>query len=171
MSKAIFDELVIQCTTELFYARGVEVRPGGDLNGSIEYAATIGFSADNVRGMLGLGMEPSTLQGLVVKCDGAGADVNAEDWLGESVNQLAGRIKNKLTAYNLLISLALPTVLRGVHLRFLPSRPSTLQAYAFESEAGAIFVWLDKQQVPGFILAPSPDPATQAVAEGEVVLF
>lgn len=172
MSKAIFDQLVIQCTTELFGARGIEVRGIGDLVGPIEYAATLGFSADKVRGMLGLGMERVTLQFLVSKDTAASEpDGNAEDWLGETANQLLGRIKNKLMAYNVLVSLALPSVLRGLHLRFVSQQPSALWTYCFESEGGMIFVWLDLRHDPDFVLTLTRDPDMHAVPEGELVLF
>jgi len=39
------------------------------------------------------------------------------DWLGEMCNQLAGRIKNKLLAYDLSPTLSTPAVLCGKHLR------------------------------------------------------
>jgi hypothetical protein len=171
MSKAIFDELVIRCTTELFQARGIALRKGGELDGAIEYAATLGFAGDKVRGMLGLGMDPLTLRQLVAKDIDAGADHNAEDWLGESVNQLLGRLKNKLMGYNVVVSLALPTVLRGVHLRFLSSRPAALWTYSFESDVGAISVWLDVRHDSDFVLTPTRDPDMHAMPEGDLVLF
>jgi len=172
MSKAIFDQLVIQCTTELFSARGIEVRTGGDLVGPIEYAATLGFSADKMRGMLGLGMEQVTLQSLVGKdTDASDPGGNAEDWLGETANQLLGRVKNKLMAYGVLVSLALPSVLRGLHLRFVSPQPAALWTYCFESEAGMVFVWLDLRHDPDFVLALTGNPDMHAVQEGELVLF
>lgn len=140
------------------------------MSGPIEFAATLGFSADKVRGMIGLGMDPGTLQQLVTR-DGSGADVNIEDWLAESVNQLLGRIKNKLMAYDLLVSLALPTVLRGVHLRFVGGQKAGLWTYSFESAAGPLFVWLDVRRDPDFELVATRDPEKQAMPEGELVLF
>ena len=171
MSKAIFDELVLESTTELFLARGLSIRPGHGVNGPIEYAATLGFSADKVRGMIGLGMDPGTLQGVVQRDPDAGPEPNLEDWLGEAVNQLLGRLKNKLVAYDLIVSLALPTVLRGIHLRFMHGQKSGLWTYSFECEAGPICVWLDVRRDPDFVLVPTRDPAQQAVPEGELVLF
>jgi hypothetical protein len=171
MSKAIFDELVLESATELFLSRGLSIRPGRGVNGPIEYAATLGFSADKVRGMIGLGMDPDTLQGVVQRDPDAGPDPNLEDWLGESVNQLLGRLKNKLVAYDLNVSLALPTVLRGIHLRFMHGQKSGLWTYSFECDAGPICVWLDVRRDPDFVLVPTRDPAQLAVPEGELVLF
>lgn len=170
-NKAVFDELVNACTSELFQARGVRVRATERLDDGMEYAATIGFSSDTVRGMLGLGMSPVTLERLIKAENLAVTGEFGEDWLAESVNQLLGRLKNKLLRYNLAVSLALPTVLRGVCLRFLSTRPTTLWTYPFESDAGPISVWLDVRHDAGLQLVPTSDPEMQGTPEGELLLF
>lgn len=48
------------------------------------------------------------------------ADVNARDWLGELSNQLAGRLKNKLTAYGRSPNLTTPTTVTGAWLLVEP---------------------------------------------------
>src|SRR5688572_29747735 len=112
-NRQVFDELSSAATRELFGARGIELRSCEALDSPIEYAATIGFSADEVRGMLGLGMDAATLSQLTV-LDREGQIASAEDWLGEAVNQLLGRLKNKLIRYGVTVSIAVPNVLRGV---------------------------------------------------------
>jgi hypothetical protein len=170
-NKAVFDELVTACASELFEGRGVPIRPTSRMDEAIEYAATIGFSSDTVRGMLGLGMNPATLENLTAKENLSTAGGLGEDWLAESVNQLLGRLKNKLLGYDLTVSLALPTVLRGVCLRFLSTRPAALWTYPFESDAGPISVWLDVRHDAGLILRPTSDPEMQGTPEGDLVLF
>jgi hypothetical protein len=168
-NRAIFDELLVACTTDLFQARDIELSRTSDLDTPIEYAAIIGFASDEVRGMLGLGMYPSTLERLASKYAGSAASL--EDWLGECVNQLLGRLKNKLLGYDVIITLALPTVLRGVHLRFLSTGPAGLWTYSFETAGGPICVWCDVRHAENFVLAPSSDPETKGTAEGELLLF
>jgi hypothetical protein len=168
-NKAVFDELVVQCTTELFQGRSVELSRGPDLDTAIEFAGVIGFASDEVRGMLGLGMSDVTLAHLAAK--DAGAAVNGEDWLGESVNQLLGRLKNKLLGYDVIVSLALPTVLRGIQLKFFSTRPSGLWTYSFASEAGPVCAWLDVRYEATFVLTPTSDPEMLGAPEGEMVLF
>jgi CheY-specific phosphatase CheX len=170
-NKAVFDELVTAATSELFQARGVAIRASDRLDHAMEYAATIGFASDQIRGMLGLGMDPDTLERLVAKENISAAPAMAEDWLAESVNQLLGRLKNKLLGYNLLVSLALPTVLRGVSLRFLSARPTSLWTYPFDSDAGSISVWLDVRHDAGLVLRRTDDPDMQGTPEGELLLF
>lgn len=170
-NKDIFDELVAACATELFQARGVTLQPTKRFDGAIEYAATIGFSADRVRGMLGLGMSPVTLEALVRNEHLTVSPANTEDWLAESVNQLLGRLKNKLLGYDLVVSLALPTVLRGVSLNFLSTGPESLWRYSFEGEPGLISVWLDVRSEASLVLKSTDDPNMRGVPEGELMLF
>jgi hypothetical protein len=170
-NKPVFDELVQASTIELFQARGVSLSATPNLDGAIEYAATIGFSADRVRGMLGLGMSPATLGTLIQREQLTVSLANTEDWLAESVNQLLGRLKNKLLGYDVVVSLALPTVLRGMSLNFLSTGPETLWRYSFESEAGLIAVWLDVRCEATLVLKSTDDPSMQGVPEGELMLF
>jgi len=168
-----FDDLVLASATELFCSRGVEVRPAPQesAEGSVEYAATVGFASDRLRGMVGIGMAPKTLQRLVAADEATGPTTIGEDWLAESVNQLLGRLKNKLLGYNVVLSIALPTVLRGVRLEFLSTGRTNIWTYPFECAAGPIWVWLDVRADQAFELAPSSDPALKGTPEGELLLF
>lgn len=170
-NKAVFDELIRACASELFQARGVTIRASERTADDVEYAATIGFSSNMMRGMLGLGMNPETLERLVTKENLSTAGGLGEDWLAESVNQLLGRLKNKLLRYGLEVSLALPTVLRGVSLRFLSTRPTSLWTYSFESDAGGLSVWLDVRHDAGLLLRHTSDPDMQGAPEGDLLLF
>jgi len=170
-TRTVFDELVTSCATDLFRARGIEVRSTTGLETSVEYAGTIGFSTDGLRGMIGLGMGPETLQRLVAEDRQAGPRYNAEDWLAESVNQLIGRIKNKLMKQSVVLSIALPTVLRGVRLQFLGGSATTLWTYPMETAAGRLWVWLDVRSERELELTPSDDPEMHGPPEGDLVLF
>ena len=76
-TKTVFDELVTSCSADLFRARGIEVRSTTGVEASVEYAATIGFSTDGMRGMIGLGMGPEPLKRLVAEDRQAGPNFNA----------------------------------------------------------------------------------------------
>jgi hypothetical protein len=167
-NKGVFDDLVTLCTTELFRASGISMEARA-ASPTIEYAAIIGFAADELRGMVGLGMTAQTLSELARSA--SGDEVDSEDWLGECVNQLLGRLKNQLLHYNVEASVTLPTVLRGVRLELRGAGPEGLWAYSFESEHGEICVWLDVRVDPDFFLARVDDPARLGVPEGELVLF
>jgi len=170
-NKSVFDQLVTSAASELFAARGIDVRvvPGADV--SIEYAATIGFASHGMRGMIGLGMSPGTLQRMTSRDQPVGTTYNAEDWLAESANQLLGRLKNKLLRYGVTLSIALPTVLQGVRLQFLATGTTTLWTHALDSDLGPFWVWLDVRCDEELVLAIVDDPNLEATPEGELLLF
>jgi hypothetical protein len=168
-NREVFDQLVVASATELFRHRGIELEPTTVRDAPIEYAAVIGFAADDMRGMVGLGMDPDTLRNLAAHVGAAG--VNPEDWLGESANQLLGRLKNKLLDYGVAVGVALPTVLRGVRLEFLATAARPLWTYGFQSDAGWMCAWLDVRLPAEFVLTRTDDPELRGTPEGELLLF
>ena len=169
-NKGVFDEIVISCTGDLFASRGIELEVASELK-PIEYAVTIGFTADHLRGVMGLATSPSSLAALIAADDEVKNPVIEEDWLAEAVNQLAGRVKNKLVSRGVSMGLALPTVLRGMRLAFLSTGQQDLWTYPFATRAGALCVWLDIRFDSNFKLAPLGDTELRAASEGELVLF
>jgi hypothetical protein len=116
-------------------------------------------------------MGAETLNALAVAHAAAGDRIVAEDWLGEAANQLLGRIKNRLLGHGLVVSIALPTVLRGVELKLMAAGDSVLCTYGFESPAGDVCAWLDVLCDPSLTLVPNDDPALHSAPEGAVELF
>jgi len=170
-NKTVFDQLVTSAASELFAARGIGVRPAAGADVSIEYAATIGFASDGMRGVIGLGMSPGTLQRMTTQDQPKGTTYNGEDWLAESANQLLGRLKNKLLRYGVVLSIALPTVLQGVRLQFLGTGTTTLWTHALDSDLGPFWVWLDVRCNEQLVLAEVDDPSVEGAPEGELLLF
>jgi hypothetical protein len=170
-NKTVFDQLATSAASELFAARGIDVRVVTGADVSIEYAATIGFAADGVRGMIGLGMSPDTLQRMTAQDQPNGTTYNTEDWLAESANQLLGRLKNKLLRYGVVLSIALPTVLQGVRLQFLGTGTTTLWTHALDTELGPFWVWLDVRCNEQLVLTEVDDPSLEGAPEGELLLF
>ena len=170
-TKQTLDELVKAAVIELFQARGVTVSASQQADGVAEYAAVIGFSGHEMRGMLGLGMAKTTLEELSGS-RARGADIfDAEDWLRESSNQLLGRLKKKLLRLSVIIDLALPTVLAGDRLRLLASTSAGPWAYGFACPAGKLTAWLAVRLAPGVELIETDDPELQGANEGDLVLF
>jgi hypothetical protein len=170
-NKTVFDQLVTSAASDLFAARGIDVKVVRGSDVSIEYAATIGFAADGMRGMIGLGMSPDTLQRMTAQDQPNGTTYNSEDWLAESANQLLGRLKNKLLRYGVTLSIALPTVLQGVRLQFLGTGNTTLWTHALDSDLGPFWVWLDVRCKEELVLAEVDDPSLEPTSEGELLLF
>jgi hypothetical protein len=170
-NKQIFDDLITACTTEFLHAAGVEFCSSIETEVVMEYASVIGFSGNDMRGVIGLGMSGPTLGQLAGFRAIPNVDAPMEDWLGEASNQLLGRLKNKLLGYGTIVSIALPMTLRGVRLQFISTRAMGVWTYGFDSKAGQICVWLDVRVKDGFVLTPSNDADMQGVPEGELMLF
>ena len=170
-NKEVFDQSVLASAAELFQSVGIELCPVAKFEDSTEYAATIGFSAGDVRGLVGIGMNPSTFAQLFAGTLNKPPAADPEDWLGECVNQLLGRLKNKLLPYGVVISPALPTVLRGVRLHFRPTALSSFWMYGFEMPAGLLCVWLDVCIPESVVFALRDDPEFQGTPEGALLLF
>lgn len=170
-NKAVFDRSILAAATELFESQGIELRAVAQTESSMEIAATISFSADELRGTAGIGLSPSTLERLLTSAFDDRPPSDPLDWLGEALNQLLGRLKNKLLGYGVAISPALPTVLRGIRLELRPAGLSSLWTYGFEMPAGSFCVWVDVHMLEGLTLAPRGGPEFQAVREGELLLF
>lgn len=61
-----------------------------------------------------------------------------QDWLGELGNQLAGRLKNKMSLFGLSSNLSTPTVVRGQFLQLTTSAAETINLTARFSGGVAI---------------------------------
>jgi hypothetical protein len=167
----ILNGLMAQCTHEFFESRNVTLREATVATGVIERAAAIGFSSRDIRGVVGIGMETTTLQRIVAMQPLISNHVPLDDWLGEAANQLLGRFKNKLVSYGGTVSIALPMILRGMRLQFVAVGAEGLWTHVADSSAGQICVWLDVRVAEGLKLVLSTDPDAQSAAEGAMVLF
>jgi hypothetical protein len=166
----IINGIVAACTAELFKSHGIELARVDAAAGEMEYAALIGFASKQARGVVGLGMGAETLARISALAE-AGRSPAVEDWIAENVNQLLGRIKNDLMRYGVVVSIALPTVLRGVRLQLMPQSISGVTTHLFESSFGSIGTWIDVRWTQDVPLALTSDPEMQGTDEGELILF
>ncbi len=160
--REVFDTIVRECTTELFSGEGLPLELDGTQH-PLDCVAVMGFWGQNVRAALGLGVT-----GALLERRGASVDLR-EDWLGELTNQLAGRIKNRLLRYDVVVNLALPMVLRGVSVQI--ARAKDVWVWSFRGPQEGVSVWLDARFDESFALVPRNDPGSQSAAEGDLVLF
>jgi len=84
----------------------------GDQRSDSEMTGVVSLFDELIFGSVTLSTRPKTAGRLAETSPLASAD-----WLGEMCNQLAGRMKNKLLAYNLSPTLSTPAVICGKHLR------------------------------------------------------
>jgi hypothetical protein len=98
----------------------------------------------------------------------APASLGARDLMRELTNQLAGRVKNRLLNFTLMLTIGVPTVLSGQALERQRPRRETEVVYMFRTLRGEIIVTLDLA-IDGDALSYS---STSRVAkEGDFIAF
>ncbi len=155
-------ELAVQACQALFSEYGVEITPVTRQDAphvQMLYCGILGFSGDELRGSVVLA---ATSQTLLDSNPVAGG--SARDWIAELANQFLGRLKLRLLARNVVISLATPVVLRGEHLSLEARGP--VRPLWFERPNGdTLGLWLDLESPPGFVLAEAQDEGTPEAGE------
>lgn len=173
-SLAILDNIINESTLSLFAVSGMQLVPVTDLPEEHDhtFAATIGFTNPRLRGMLVL----TTDRNMVSRSRPAElrsstpSEQDLNDWAGELVNQLIGRIKNQLLRHQIDLQLSIPSVVRGKLLRrALPDALISHQAN-FTHAAGSIYICFDAVAVEGLeFKAVTEEP--EGISEGELTLF
>ena len=148
---------------ECYVGSKPKLQDPGDERPEIELTGVVGLSDTEISGSVTL----STCQATACRMAETSPFASA-DWLGELCNQLAGRLKNKLLAYDLSPSLSTPAVICGKHLR-LNSLARHTYIFKIESELGVIESQLLLDTVEGLELTLNPE-AISAI-EGSLQLF
>jgi len=169
---AILDQLLRDCCLELMSDYGLPAilatpvlnEPALDVS-----VAAIDFSGRDLRGTLGLRMTSSVVletYRAAVSAPVPEGSPEANDWTCELVNQLIGRLKNKLRPYHVSFNVNAPRLLATFPVaeleRALRSR--------FVSDRGTFAGYLDVMIAPGFAFVDSPSEVP-LVNEGDLVLF
>jgi hypothetical protein len=158
------NELAAESCQELFADYGVVLKRGrydwGKSNEPL-LSSVMGFVDQHIRGTCLLACEPAPLN---ASCPRGGG---ARDWVGELANQLIGRLKVKLLAYDIDLALTTPIVLQGIRIQPLPK--TTLEPAMFAGSGGIVLAWIEVEVQNGFILPETRPPA--AGETGELMLF
>ncbi len=97
--------------------------------------------------------------------------LDAADWACELANQAAGRMRNRLADYGLILEARVPELTPAQHLaRALSSTPVRLPLVLRIGDS-LLEAWLLAGWTPGLALQPNPSRPTRALAEGAVMLF
>ena len=94
--------------------------------------------------------------------------LGARDLLRELTNQLAGRVKNRLLNFALMLSIGVPSVLSGQALERQRPRRDTEVVYLFRTLRGEIVVTLDIHIDPG---ALDYSGTSRVAKEGDFIAF
>lgn len=168
----ILDRLLRDCCVELMADYGLPATPTAltSQDPAVDVSvAAVDFSGRDLRGTIGLRMTTSVVLETYRAAVGvavARGTAEANDWTCELVNQLIGRLKNKLRVYHVSFNVNTPRMLATFPVaeleRALRSR--------FVSDRGTFAGYLDVMIAPGFVFVDTP-PEAPLVEEGELVLF
>lgn len=156
--------LLNSACVELFASYGVVVRNTNDPRPDSDtplLSGAIGFIGAQLHGTCLLAADETLVHG------SSPLEGRARDWIGELSNQLLGRLKTKLLARSLIVSVSTPVVLSGI--RIMPLPRGTLKPSVFSSELGHAVVWLEVEVAEGVVMVL--DAPETAGPEGELLLF
>ncbi len=170
--RPLLDALVQSSAVELFQSRGIAVAPlpssvGNPHQGTyFGLAALVSLTSVKASGSLTLSWADPVFSLFTPPVPAA--SLGARDLMRELTNQLAGRVKNRLLNFTLMLTIGVPTVLSGQALERQRPRRDTEVVYMFRTLRGAIVVTLDLA-IDGDALSYS---STSRVAkEGDFIAF
>jgi hypothetical protein len=170
---AILDQLLGTCCQELMRDYGLAATFHADLGASepatVLAVGTIDFVGPDLRGTIGLRMTRSVVEQTYYAALGAeieAGSMEGRDWTCELVNQLMGRLKNKLRAFRISFDMNSPKVSETAASGNLKG---TLR-HRFLCERGKFTGYLDVVVAPGVLLA-AQEPHEPLPEEGDLLLF
>lgn len=171
-TRTTIDIILQGSTVELFHAHDVAVAPlGSSPVGAqqryYDWVGTIGFDGASFTGTLTLSI-PTPVFELHCETRHASETTTLVDWTQELVNQLLGRIKNRLTMFQTTLKAHLPSVMSGIALDRLRKRSPSEVLYRFRTLRGDIIVTLDAPLGNGVLTYSG---AAVVAQEGDVILF
>jgi hypothetical protein len=176
--QSAFDEMesvVRLCSAAMFGAAtsgSVPPRKGSRRDRSPELLSFIDFVGPRVSGTLLLCQDPTDLGGTHPRGAGGLGEADVLDWANERVNQLAGRVANRLNPRGISIQIGLPATVHGPSAAPAYDRAAFTRVYG----AGSVVVCLRARVHDWSVDAGEADdaddqPRSQYVSEGAILLF
>lgn len=166
------DKVVLKAVTELYAALGCElVETEGEVRATDSFASTIGFTALPARGSLVIVASPGILGRSFPAPNMPKTPKNLGDWVGETSNQLLGRIKNQLVGFGVEIQLSIPVVVMGRELSCFGLDGAVERRLAFTSEGDTLEVRFYVAGADGWELDEARWVDGSGLAEGDIELF
>jgi hypothetical protein len=173
-NRRVLDTLMHACGVDLFHSFDLVVAPLrllgpermrlGKLEGN-ELLGSIGFVGRGFSGTLMMAV-PAPVFGLL-KQDRE-RPFEARDWIREATNQMLGRIKARISQFQIDIGCGLPSTPGRDGIARLESRSATLLVYAFRTLRGQVWVALGGDlDLSLFVYSGSLAPHS----EGDIILF
>lgn len=132
---------LLAATRDVFPTAGLEQARFG-IRTENERIAVLSFHGDNAEGSIGLAVnEEFLVQSHPVPEILSNTNTDElEDWLGELLNRIVGRLKAHLSHQGVDVGMGTPVVLRGASLMVRPQADTRVCAYAFKG-ADQAYVW------------------------------
>jgi chemotaxis protein CheX len=180
----LMERLVPEACGELFSAYGVSLRrlpastPVGDGWNDESSGGQVTFTSASMTGSLVMvssfrffaSCRPSEVRTRPLKKASSADWILVRDWTTELVNQLLGRIRNRLYTYGVPLDWKNPVALSG-HSLVVAMKPRSKADFEFSGpDAQTLRVWLDAKFGPTFSSIP-PKDAAAVPNEGDVILF
>jgi chemotaxis protein CheX len=131
--RTVLTSLLVQICRDMFTPNGEALEELAGAAGTPSdrenlLASSIGLSGSTVRGALVVVARPAFFKLTYPSELGVPrSDDDVADWAGEVVNQLLGRIKNRLSTYGLDFTTSTPTVVRGDRLQLRIDESNTIR--------------------------------------------
>jgi hypothetical protein len=170
--RPLLDALVQSSAVELFQSRGIAVAPLPSSVGNPHHptyfglAGVVTLSSPKAAGSISLSWADPVFSLFTPPV--AATSLGARDLLRELTNQLAGRVKNRLLNFNLMLTIGVPTVLSGQALERQRPRRETEVVYMFRTLRGEIVITLDLSIDPD---AMNYSGTNRVAKEGEFIPF
>ena len=180
----LMERLVGETCSELFTAYGVSLRrmpaatPLTEAWNDEASGGLVTFDSPSMTGSLVLvgtfrflaSCRPKEVRTRPLKRESSADWILVRDWTTELVNQLLGRVRNRLYARGVALDWKNPVALSG-HSLGMAMKPRPKATFEFAAADGQIVrVWLDTRFNPTFAPAP-PKDAAAVPEEGDVLLF
>jgi chemotaxis protein CheX len=161
----VLSDVVNDCVVKVFEAYDTTLDTAQMADPGHEVVAVIGYAADEVRGGLALGISKNLAQRTMPT-----SDTPLYDWAGELANQILGRVRNKMLAYQIDIQISTPVVLHGLGVQVAPPGHDGVKVASYQSGSDIVQVLLEARFEEGFVL-PERCEDGGTVDEGEMLLF
>lgn len=165
----VLDDLVAQSFVGLMDAYELQISPAAPVEGLefARYVSSIGFSSQGICGSIMLALPRTVVAATQPTADEDGGG----DWASELANQMAGRLKNSLLRYGLTITISLPVMVMGEHLKWAAFVEGVTQSYSFDSSQGRMVVRLDAEVQEDLVLEEQEAENDDGMDEGDFQMF
>jgi len=169
-TSSALDTIIQSSTVDLFHSCGIALAPlprsrDPEQIPRYELTGTISFSGRGFTGTLTLSVPKAAFS--LIRQD-PNRPFRDWDWVRELTNQLLGRIKNRLTQFQVTFSHGLPSVMSSEVFDRQRNRAEPVAVYRFRTLRGEIIVTLNGLIDPAvFVYSGTGNLAT----EGDIILF